>query len=119
MTTLTPSKQILLENPVAIKVINDHVASGVYAQVQSIVEKERMLGRLEGLSDLEAYKQVGDVLAAQGGVQQSSPGTFTPSSTNKSKANKKSADSKLRSRKKLLVSLNPLLVKNQTMTLIL
>ena len=61
------SKQVVAENPQLLRVINDHMISGVYDVIVSKVERERMLGRLKGLSDIEAYRQVGDGLAASGG----------------------------------------------------
>ena len=60
------SKKVLLEKPTLIAAINDQVSSGIYGQINSIVEQERMVGRLTELSDLEAYKHVGDVLQSQG-----------------------------------------------------
>ncbi|RLB96031.1 MAG: hypothetical protein DRH90_24985 [Deltaproteobacteria bacterium] len=60
------SKKELLEKPSLIANINDQVANGIYEQIYSIVEQERTVGRLTELSDLEAYKHVGDVLEAQG-----------------------------------------------------
>ena len=60
------SKKVLLSNPTIIKVINEHIEQGIYDQITSVIDKERMLGRLTGLSDLEAYKEVGDALHAQG-----------------------------------------------------
>jgi len=62
----TASKRIILNEPQAIRSINDHVASGMYGQINAVVERERALGRLQGVSDLEAYKQVGADLHAQG-----------------------------------------------------
>ena len=61
------SRRIILETPEIIKIINEQMESGIYSQINSVVEKERMLGRLEGLSDLEAYKTVGDAIQAKGG----------------------------------------------------
>jgi len=58
------SKQVIVETPQLIKVINEHIESGIYEQITSVVERERMLGRLLGMSDIEAYKQVGDALQA-------------------------------------------------------
>lgn len=55
-----PSKRVILENPEVIRTINDHISTGVYDEIVSIVEKERVLGRLNGVSDLLAYQQVGD-----------------------------------------------------------
>lgn len=90
------SKQILMENPAIISVIDEHVGSGIYDQINNIIESERMLGRLVGLSDLEAYKQVGDTLKANGAFnhqqQEKPPATV--------KKTKKVVDPKLKSRKK-------------------
>lgn len=61
-----PSKQVIADNPQLLKVINGHMASGHYALINSEIERERTFGRLAGLSDLEAYRQVGDALSAAG-----------------------------------------------------
>lgn len=59
------SKQVIAKTPQLLKVINQHVESGIYDQIASRVDRERMLGRLAGLSDLEAYRQVGDAMHAK------------------------------------------------------
>lgn len=59
------SQQIVVENPHLMRVIHDHVSTGVYDQITDIVEKERTFGRLSGLSDIEAYRQVSEQLASQ------------------------------------------------------
>jgi len=58
------SKLVLIDNPELIKVINTHVGNGVYETITNEVEKLRMLGKLGGLSDIDAYKAVGDALYA-------------------------------------------------------
>lgn len=60
------SKQLVAENPQLLKLLDNHMANGVYEMVSNAVERERVFGRLEGMSDLEAYKQVGDALNAKG-----------------------------------------------------
>jgi len=60
------SKEVLLKNPSVIPIINDHVANGMYGEIETIIDNERALGRLTDMSDLEAYKHVGDVLQASG-----------------------------------------------------
>lgn len=60
------SRETIVKNPQAIQLINDHMENGIYDQIMPVVERERMLGRLSGLSDIEAYRQVGDQLHAQG-----------------------------------------------------
>lgn len=61
-----PSKQAVAETPQLLKVINDHISNGVYDLISNEVERERMFGRLKGVSDIEAYRQVGDSLDARG-----------------------------------------------------
>jgi hypothetical protein len=61
------SKQAVGDNPEVLNVIHGHMESGVYGVIAGSMERERTLGRLAGLSDLEAYRQVGDALHAKGG----------------------------------------------------
>lgn len=61
------SRNIVVDNPELIKVVNKHMETGVYDRIKSTIDRERMLGRLKGLSDIDAYKQVGDDLQARGG----------------------------------------------------
>lgn len=66
------SRAALLDNPAGIKVLNDHVDQGIYDIISSAVETERMFGRIpNGMSDLDAYKQVGDAINARGGFNPS------------------------------------------------
>ena len=60
------SKQVIADTPQILKVINAHVQSGIYDVINQEVEHERTFGRLQGLSDIEAYRQVGDRLHAEG-----------------------------------------------------
>lgn len=60
------SKDLLRDNPKWIPLINNHVADGTYDKVWAFVERERMLGRLVGLSDLDAYYQAGEAMAKSG-----------------------------------------------------
>lgn len=60
------SKSIVASNPQVIKAINDHVQSGIYDLVMAEVDRQRMFNGLSGLSDLEAYRQVGDAMHASG-----------------------------------------------------
>lgn len=61
------SKQTVADQPQLLKVINDHMASGIYDQINTEVERGRMLGHLNGVSDIEAYRQIGDSIQAKGG----------------------------------------------------
>jgi hypothetical protein len=61
------SKKVIADHPGLLKVINDNVERGVYDLIVAEVERERTFGRLQGLSDIEAYRQVGDAIQARGG----------------------------------------------------
>jgi hypothetical protein len=61
-----PSKQIVAQSPQLLKVMHDHVASGIYDRISTEVERQRMLGQLNGLTAIEAYRQVGDAMHAKG-----------------------------------------------------
>ena len=92
------SRKIVVDNPQIIKLINEHVSNGIYAQIDSTIQKERMLGRLNGLSDIEAYRQIGDQIHASGGfANEAQKPTPQPRSTPKPK---KQPDPKMASRKK-------------------
>lgn len=60
------SQEFLVQNPNVIKDINTHVENGIYDQISKVMETERMLGRLNGLSDLQAYQQIGNALYEAG-----------------------------------------------------
>lgn len=60
------SKGVIAANPAIMRVINEHVSSGIYDRIQKEIDNDRMFGRLVGVSDIEAYRQVGDRLHAQG-----------------------------------------------------
>mgnify|MGYP001555413170 CR=1 FL=1 len=91
------SKQVLVDQPQVIKVINEHVSNGIYDKIMSVVERERILGRLSGLSDIEAYKQVGDALNAQGAFN-GQPSSTEPQPSVKATNNK--VDPNVASKKK-------------------
>lgn len=61
------SKRTVTDNPELLRLINDHMASGVYEVISNQLTSERALGRLNGLSDIEAYREVGDAIQARGG----------------------------------------------------
>jgi hypothetical protein len=63
------SKQVIAGTPALLKVINSHMDSGIYDLIQKEMESERLFGRLQGLSDIEAYRQIGDAINARGGFE--------------------------------------------------
>ena len=61
------SKNVIANSPQVLKIINSHVQSGIFDLIIKEVESEKMFGRLSGLSDIDAYRQVGDAIQARGG----------------------------------------------------
>jgi len=61
------SKEYLSANPQTIAVLNEHIGNGVYDTITKEVQNQRMLGRLNNVSDLDAYRTVGDYIQANGG----------------------------------------------------
>ena len=76
------SRQILLDEPDVIRIINDHVGAGIYEKITDRLENERVFGKHAGLSDLEAYKNVGDAMfdAGEFGNPKGAPQTTAPAS---------------------------------------
>lgn len=60
------SRAKLANEPNLIADLNANVESGIYDEVQAVLEKERMLGNLEGVSDFDAYVMVGNAMHTQG-----------------------------------------------------
>lgn len=75
------SRKVLLHNPENIKILNAHKESGLYDHVMGVVENERMLGRLTGMNDIDAYKHVGLQLEKSGAFK--APGKTPSNAGNK------------------------------------
>ena len=65
-----PSRQVLAQHPELIRIIDSQVQDGTYAKISQAVEYQRMLGNLRGVSDIQAYKQVGEMIFGTGQQQQ-------------------------------------------------
>ena len=63
------SQNTIASEPQIISIINGHIADGTFDVVMKRVDYERSLGRLSGVSDFEAYKQMGNALANEGVLQ--------------------------------------------------
>lgn len=64
------SKNIVSDNPEIISIINTHMANGVYDKVNAQMQQEKTLGKLDGLSDVAAYRQVAEQMAESGILQE-------------------------------------------------
>jgi len=90
------SKSIISDNPGIIEVIDIHMQNGVYDTVNTVVQKEKLLGNLQGVPDVVAYRQVAEYLAKQGSLVE---GNQTQKPTESSEPEKK-AETKQRSNKR-------------------
>jgi hypothetical protein len=76
------SKSTLETHPADLRVLHEHIATGLYDKVMSEVEHQRALGHLAGVPDLIAYERVGNAMFAQ---EPSTPPKQSPSPTETSK----------------------------------
>jgi hypothetical protein len=71
------SRHAAANAPNTLAIINQHVADGTYEKVMGAVQYERSLGKLQGVSDFDAYKAMGDQLWNQGVIGTSNTQTNT------------------------------------------
>lgn len=88
------SKQRVANEPQLLKVLDSHMANGVYDRISTEVEQERLFGRLNGMSDLEAYTTVGDAIAARGGFDDLKAGQPSTHQTRTQQLNSPSPEQK-------------------------
>ena len=69
----TASKQTISEHPDIIRIINLHMANGVFDKVNVVLQRDKALGKTEGLSDVDAYRQIADYMFKNGGLRTNSP----------------------------------------------
>lgn len=126
LTTVTKewdeaSRSQAATNPQIIQVINGHMDSGVYDKVMAAVNYDRSVGNLSDVSDLEAYKIVGNRLEQEGAFKQAAPATKVippkpdPIKEEKRKAQKKAAGPTKTTSKtsKLPANFNPLSMSDE------
>jgi len=93
------SKNIVSDNPGIIGVIDTHIQNGVFERVNELVQKEKTLGRLNGVPDVIAYRQAAEYLAQTGALIQDGKEPPQSDSTVSSDVKAKS-DAKLKQKRK-------------------
>ena len=63
------SQNTIATEPQIIATINGHMQDGTFDKVMQRVDYERNLGRLNGISDIQAYTQIGNMMADEGKLQ--------------------------------------------------
>ena len=72
------SRTVIASNPHIISIINEQVHNGIFDKVNTELQRQRSFGRLTDVSDLDAYKQVGDYLHNQGMLLPKKTEVITP-----------------------------------------
>lgn len=67
------SKMALYQEPALIRVLTEQKANGLYATITNEMHRQQVLGHLQGVPFLQAYKMVGDHLHAAGLLKPKSP----------------------------------------------
>jgi hypothetical protein len=86
----TQSKSTISENPEIISIVNTHMGNGVFDKVNAMLQQEKALGKLAGIPDVEAYRQIAESMHKNGLLQDQNgnkPGTSEVSSKTDEKAN--------------------------------
>lgn len=96
------SKQVLGQNPAVISIIHNQMANGVFELISEEMHRQKALGGLTGLTDLEAYKQIGDSIQAAGGFDHiaQKQETTKPPAKKRVPSKSKAEDDKLKQRRK-------------------
>ncbi len=92
------SREVMAKNPEVIAEINQHMQAGIFDIIQNEMERQRLFGGLKGLSDIAAYKAVGDMLNAQGKFDEAPDQSSSQSLEVKPKANS-APDPKIKAKK--------------------
>ena len=85
------SRSTISDYPEIIAVINDHMANGVFDQVNAKLQQEKTLGKLAGTPDVEAYRIIAEDMHKNGLFKHSQPQS-TESSSVSSNSEPKQAD---------------------------
>jgi len=93
------SKKIVADQPRILADLRTHMEAGIYQKVKAEVTRRRLLGGLENMSDLQAYKQVGEDLNNQGAFSEKPPAAAPVRKAVKAPAQK--GDAGLRQRKRV------------------
>ena len=79
------SRNEILADPTDLRVLTAHMDNGMYDLIHERIEKDRMYGRLDGLTDYEAYKQTGKILAGDGAFEHLMPTQAAPTNSPQTK----------------------------------
>lgn len=89
------SKQVIYENPHLLHILNEQNKVGLFSKINNAIEYERMLGRMQGLTYLQAYNEIEQRFINQQPQQvEQAPQPFTAPRPNQTKPNNNNNNSK-------------------------
>ena len=77
------SKSTISEYPEIIRIINSHMSTGVFDKVNTVLQRDKALGKMPGISDVDAYRQIVEFMHKNGELYQSSDNKGTPKVSSK------------------------------------
>lgn len=78
----TASKRQLMDNPNVLQHLTAHMEAGIYDMIMDRLESDRIFNKHVGLSDLDAYKAVGDAMYEEGAFNKVPNAQATSTSSN-------------------------------------
>jgi hypothetical protein len=85
------SKSTISDYPEIIRIINSHMSTGVFDKVNTVLQRDKALGKMPGISDVDAYRQIVEFMHKNGELYQSGDNKGTPKVSSKTD-NKANAD---------------------------
>ena len=105
------SKTIISDSPEIIATINTHMENGVYDTVNSVLQQQKTLGKLNGLPDVEAYWQIAQQLLKQGIVTEQTSNSKDNTNSSESSETKSKAAEELKRNKKSAAPVKQIITK--------
>jgi hypothetical protein len=86
------SRSTISDQPEIIAIVNEHMLSGVFEQVHSKMQQEKILGKLQNIPDVEAYRQTAEYMHKNNILVTGKSSKSVESSTVSSNSEPKQAD---------------------------
>ncbi|CAL9956464.1 tail length tape measure protein [Vibrio phage D472] len=95
------SKSKLVANPNMILKLDEHVGNGLYQKISDEIGRQKALGQLTGLSDLDAYFHVGQSMLQNGQLgEKSNQPQQAPTDNKQAQLDKEAQDAKRKAKKR-------------------
>jgi hypothetical protein len=77
------SKSTISDYPEIIRIVNSHMSTGVFDKVNTVLQRDKALGKMPGISDVDAYRQIVEFMHKNGELYQSDDNKGTPKVSSK------------------------------------